>query len=34
MIWAEYVARIGEMRNTYKIFVSKPVGKSTRKSWM
>jgi hypothetical protein len=26
-IWAEHVARIGQMRNIYKIFVEKPEGK-------
>jgi hypothetical protein len=26
MRWAEYVARIGEMRNAYKFFVGKPEG--------
>jgi hypothetical protein len=27
MIWAEHVARIGEKRNAYRIFVGNPEGK-------
>jgi hypothetical protein len=30
--WDRHVARMVEMRNTYKILVGKPEGKSTRKS--
>jgi hypothetical protein len=32
MRWTGHVARTGEMRNAYKIFVGKPEGKSTRKT--
>jgi hypothetical protein len=33
MRWTEHVARMGEKRNAYKIFVGKPEGKkTTRKS--
>jgi hypothetical protein len=28
--WARHVARMGEMRNGYKIFVGKPEGKISR----
>jgi hypothetical protein len=31
MKWAWHVARMGQMRNAYKILVEKTVGKSTRK---
>jgi hypothetical protein len=27
MRWAEHVARMGEKRNAYRLFVGKPVGK-------
>jgi hypothetical protein len=29
MIWAGHVARMGEKRNAYKIFVGKPEGKKS-----
>jgi hypothetical protein len=30
MSWAAHVARMGEMRNAYRIFVGKPKGKRPR----
>jgi hypothetical protein len=37
MIWAGHVTRMGAERNTYRIFVGKPEGKSTlgkpRRRW-
>jgi len=32
MRWTGYVARMGEMRNAYKISVGKPEGKENRKT--
>jgi len=32
MRWVGHVARMGEIRNAYKILVRKPKGKSTRKT--
>jgi hypothetical protein len=34
MRWAGHVARIGEKRNTYRILVGRPEGKSPRCRWM
>jgi hypothetical protein len=35
--WVEYVARMGEMKNAYKILIGKPDGKKslgrTRRRW-
>jgi hypothetical protein len=38
MIWARHVARMGEKRNTYRLLVGKPVGRSSlgrpRRGWV